>query len=121
VEDEEMLRILMKQLLETKGYKVITADCARAAQEILEKGKVQFDAVVTDIVMPGGMSGRELAAAIRARHPGLPVILASGYCSEINTEAGRDLKTYPFLEKPYSIDQLQTIIQKTLSKNLGKL
>ncbi|MDB6037281.1 MAG: multi-sensor hybrid histidine kinase, partial [Verrucomicrobiales bacterium] len=121
VEDEEMLRILMKQLLETKGYKVITADCARAAQEILEKGKIQFDAVVTDIVMPGGMSGRELAAAIRARHPALPVILASGYCSEINTEAGRDLKTYPFLEKPYSIDQLQTIIQQTLAKNLGKL
>jgi CheY-like chemotaxis protein len=114
VEDEEMLRVLMKKLLELKGYNVVAAENARSALEILEQGATRFDVVVSDIVMPGGMSGRELAATIRSSYPQLPVILASGYCSEINTEAGKDIRTYPFLEKPYSIEQLMRIIQQTL-------
>jgi signal transduction histidine kinase/CheY-like chemotaxis protein len=114
VEDEEMLRVLMKKLLELKGYDVVAAENARSALEILEQGATRFDVVVSDIVMPGGMSGRELAATIRSSYPGLPIILASGYCSEINTEAGKDIRTYPFLEKPYSIEQLMKIIEQTV-------
>jgi len=69
VEDEAMLRVLMKKVLELDGYTVAAADCGQAALDILANRNLKIDVVVTDIVMPGGMSGRELAAAIKKSRP----------------------------------------------------
>ena len=64
----------------------------------------RFDLVVSDIVMPGGMNGVELARAIRAKQPNLPILLVTGYAgSATSTE-------FPVLRKPYRFEQLRQAI-----------
>jgi two-component system cell cycle sensor histidine kinase/response regulator CckA len=97
VEDEASVRRLTRRTLESAGFRVLEAEGGREGLRLAEG--VDLDLVVTDIVMPG-MSGIELADRIAASHPGVPVLLVSGYADEAGegrgAAPGRELLGKPF-------------------------
>lgn len=97
------------------GYNAVLATDGRAALEQLAAYGADFDAVFSDVVMPG-MSGIELGQEIRRLHPDLPVILTSGY-SSVLVEGGTH--GLDLLHKPYSVDELsRTLRTVTYRKTL---
>jgi len=109
VEDNEDVRRLGVAALESLGYRVLQASTAAAALALLNSPDApRVDLLFTDVVLPGGMSGQGLADEAHARHPGLPVLFASGYSSR-GIPAGADDHPIPesvLLNKPYTIDVL---------------
>jgi len=78
VEDDPLVRTHTEVQLRSLGYDVVTAENAKAAMELVERG-CKPDLLFTDMVMPGGLNGRELAAELRGRWPDLRVLFTSGY------------------------------------------
>ena len=94
------------QLLSDLGYETTWAANGNEALKILAEAD-GFDAVFSDVVMPG-MSGVELGLEIRRRHPGLPVVLTSGY-SHVLAEKGRH--GFELLQKPYAVEDFSRILR----------
>jgi len=117
VEDEEILRQLVKDILLQSDYQVVEAANGVEALEIWEEKNGKFDLLLTDMVMPEGMTGGELAKQLRARQPHLKVIYTSGYSSEIMGE-NSDLRDSPFLAKPYSGAQLTRLVRDCLDQKV---
>lgn len=114
VEDEPALRKLARSILTRVGYKVYEAGTAAAALEIWRHYQADIALLFTDMVMPGKMSGLELAQQMLQDKPGLKVMYTSGYTDEMLKE-GSELRNSPnFLEKPYGTDVLLRKIRKTL-------
>ncbi len=113
VEDEPPLRRLARKLLERSGYRVLDAESGHDAMRVWDENRSEIQLVLTDMVMPGGMSGRDLAMRLRERSPDLRIIFTSGYTTEI---AGNLLEreNIQFLAKPYTPQQLTQIIHDTL-------
>jgi CheY-like chemotaxis protein len=110
VEDEEMLREFVSDALGVAGYRVLTAPNGKAALEVWARHRDEIDLLLTDVVMPHSMSGRELAQKLITDKPDLKVIFTSGYSAElIGTDFERE-KQHAFLAKPYLPDRLaQTV------------
>jgi PAS domain S-box-containing protein len=100
VEDNEQVRAFADSLLVDMDYRVVSADCAEQALELLDSGRV--DILFTDVVMPG-RSGVELAGIVRERFPDMPILLASGYSAEIVSGGGN---AFEVLAKPYGAESL---------------
>jgi PAS domain S-box-containing protein len=107
VEDNTQVGEFTKQLLEELGYTATWAPSAQAALRVLEKEADRFDAVFSDVVMPG-MSGVELGQEIRRRWPNLRVILTSGY-SHVLAKGGA--QGFDLLQKPYSVEGLSRTLR----------
>ncbi len=101
VEDNPEVREVTMQRIEGLGYVVLEAANAREAVKILT-GSEKIDLVFTDVVMPGGMSGFDLAAWIEAHIPALPVVLTSGFAGDANHVQSDAMVRRPILNKPYS-------------------
>jgi CheY-like chemotaxis protein len=116
VEDNaKLLDIVVKQL-GNLGYRVLTADGASSAKLIIDRDQ-PIDLLFTDIVMPGGASGIDLAREAAARRPSLKVLLTSGFPDlHFNDNAGRSL-AWPLLSKPYRKMELARAIRKALAKS----
>lgn len=110
-EDEDGLREMISQMLSSQGYKVISAASGVEALKVYETASPRVDLLVTDMVMPGGLTGGELAKQLVARDPQLKVIYTSGYSPSM---AGRDHAGHNFLPKPYSIGRLCQLVRETL-------
>jgi PAS domain S-box-containing protein len=110
VEDNHSVGDFAVQALRELGYGTVLATNAAEALAILDKDRSRFDIVFSDVVMPG-MSGLELGSEIRRLHHDLPVILTSGYSHVL---AQKDRHEFELLHKPYSIEQLSRIFQKTI-------
>lgn len=100
VEDELSVRNLVSRWLEKKGYKVLTASSGPAALRVWEQGNDRIDMLLTDMVMPDGMTGYELAQRLLAEKPALKVMFCSGYSEEMLT-AGIEGENFHFVPKPY--------------------
>ena len=87
VEDQVELRELVSEVLKAYDYDVSLAASGPEAMR-MEKAEGNFDLLVTDMIMPGGMNGRELADELKRLKPGLRIIYTSGYSSEL---IGKDL------------------------------
>jgi PAS domain S-box-containing protein len=107
VEDNKEVADLAAELLSDAGYKVTRAERAEAALDILARGE-PVDLVFSDVVMPGAMSGVEMARVIRQRHKRLPVLLATGY-SDVTAQ------DFPLLGKPYDVRRLLSEISSLLA------
>lgn len=103
VEDDEGVAAIALELLRSMGMDVTTAETAPAALAALEREP--FDVMLSDVVMPGGMTGIELARACAGRWPAMRVVLTSGYAGDDVDEALKDAP-WPFLRKPYSGEEL---------------
>jgi signal transduction histidine kinase/CheY-like chemotaxis protein len=108
VEDDEEVAALVAGMLEHLGYDVTQAGSAAAALGALANGR-DIDFVLSDIMMPGGMNGLELAREIRARRRGMPVLLTSGYAEAARN--GAEAEGIRVLPKPYRIDELAAAIE----------
>lgn len=115
VEDNAEVRAFATQTLEELGYHATAAPDGPSALAELAQGEGRFDIVFSDVVMPG-MTGIELGREIARLYPGLPIILTSGY-SHVLAEEGAC--GFELLNKPYSIDQLSTILRKTVRSAQG--
>src|SRR5215831_16680071 len=112
VDDEPFVCDAVKMMLEFDGHDVHTANNAKEALERFDQGR--FDLVITDFAMPV-MKGDELAAAIKARSPGQPVIMITAYAemlrSSKNTLPGVDC----LISKPFLLDDIRGAIAKVLA------
>jgi signal transduction histidine kinase/CheY-like chemotaxis protein len=108
VEDDEEVAALVGDMLDELGYHVIRAASAAAALGALANGRV-VDVVFSDIMMPGGMNGVELAKEIQTRRQDLPILLTSGY-SEAAKHAA-DAQGIRILRKPYDLAELSAALR----------
>src|SRR5690606_19331665 len=113
VEDDDLVRSYVISQLELMGYQVISASNGIEAMEIIQSD-TKIDLLFTDVVMPGGMSGRDLSdKALRIR-PQLKVLFTSGYTENSIVHHGRLDPGVMLLSKPYSRDELTTKIRQAL-------
>lgn len=116
VEDDPLVAEACAMLLEDFGYIVKRAETADRALEVLAAGE-KIDLVFSDIVMPGTLSGVELAQILREQAPTMPVLLTSGF-SRIAAEAVK--KGFELLPKPYLPSDLQRTLQQALEGDQPK-
>jgi two-component system, cell cycle sensor histidine kinase and response regulator CckA len=112
-EDEESLRRLTARMLEKYGYEVVAAESATEAVRIVEENGRRFDLLLTDLIMPE-LSGGTLAKQVSALVPGIRVLYMSGYADEVVTRNGSLEPGAPFLEKPFSANDLAAKVRETL-------
>lgn len=114
VEDEEPLRELVSRYLSGQGYEVLQAESGLRALEVWGQNKDRIDLVLTDLVMPEHMNGRELVQALLAERADLKVIFTSGYSAEV---VGADMLLRPglnYLQKPYQPHALAQVVRERL-------
>jgi len=114
VEDEEALRELVTEILTLYGYTVIVARSGAHALTLWRKHSDEVDLLLTDMVMPEGVSGRELAERLQRDTPRLKVVYTSGYSPGM---AGKDLallEGFNFLPKPYPPTRLAEVVRECL-------
>ena len=110
VEDDDSVRMIVDHTLRRHHYHVATARSAAEGLARLEQSGPPIDLVLSDVVMPGGIGGAELAEEVAARWPGLPVLLMSGFARELEQTERR------ILHKPFSISQLLSYVQEGLAQ-----
>ena len=114
VEDEEGVRRLAARALKLLGYDVLDApDGASAIALVRARGR-PIHALVTDVVMPGGMSGRDLAVALKRENPLLKVLYMSGYTDDAVLRHGVSLSLDQFLQKPFTPSGLAAKLRAVL-------
>jgi two-component system, cell cycle sensor histidine kinase and response regulator CckA len=106
VEDEEMLRQFVCDALSELGYRVLSAANGRVALDVWAAHRDEIDLLLTDVVMPESISGRQLAHKLIIDKPDLKVIFTSGYSAELFGEDFEREKDHIFLAKPYLPDRL---------------
>jgi len=114
VEDEKPVRELVARILEKYGYKIFQAGNGAEAVEMWNQKKQEIDLLLTDLIMPGAMNGRELAETLWREQPDLKVIFSSGYSADI---VGKDFKLQSevnFLQKPYHPQTLALTVRRCL-------
>jgi PAS domain S-box-containing protein len=110
VEDEPSVRMIVERTLKIAGYRVLTADCVASAIARIDSATIPIDLVLSDIVMPGGEGGLELAEQLDKRVPPTPIVFMSGYNNSIE-DLGR-----PLLPKPFSNKQLVAFVGNCLDR-----
>jgi len=114
VEDAELVRNLARQVLETAGYRVLSAESAEAAIDLCETiNGDRIDLLLTDVVMPG-MSGNEMSGILLKKRPGMPVLYMSGYTDEAIVQHGVLEAGINFLQKPFTPGALASKVREVL-------
>jgi PAS domain S-box-containing protein len=114
VEDDAMVRNFVIAQLHSLGYKTIAAADGRSALAQVASGQ-PFDLLFTDVIMPGGMGGRELANEVAKRRPGTKVLYTSGYTDNAIMHHGRLDDGVLLLTKPYRKAQLDQMVRRALA------
>jgi PAS domain S-box-containing protein len=113
VEDDTFVAELAADMLSELGFHTTVAHSAKEALERLAAGD-KPKLVFTDIVMPGGITGIELAQKVRERFPELPILLTTGYSEQVAASHG-----FPVLQKPYQLDALANAVGEVLKQDLA--
>jgi two-component system, cell cycle sensor histidine kinase and response regulator CckA len=116
VEDEGPVRELVCCLLQDYGYEVFAAESGVAALEVWRQHRDEVDLLLTDLVMPDNLNGRELAERLLAEKPGLKVLFTSGYSTDV---MGKDFVLrhgLNYLQKPYQPNRLAATIRECLDR-----
>jgi signal transduction histidine kinase/CheY-like chemotaxis protein len=109
VEDDALVRELISEALTELGFVVVTAASAADALATV-RARQDIDVVLSDIVMPGVQSGLDLANTLKLLRPLLPVVLASGYSEQLDSDV-----PFPVIAKPYDVDQVARHLAHALS------
>lgn len=117
VEDEEIVRTVARDILKLHGYRILEASSGPHALEVWKERKDEIALLVTDIVMPHGINGVDLAQRCRLDRPALKVIFTSGYASPLETHDTVLLEANNyFLQKPYSAHLLARMVREVLDQ-----
>jgi signal transduction histidine kinase/CheY-like chemotaxis protein len=115
VEDEPSVRMLARELLGELGFQVLAAADGPSALA-LEAEHPGIDLVFTDVMLPNGMNGRELAEELRRRRPELPIVFASGYPRDVIEGRGEIEPGWRLLTKPYAFEELAEALRTALAE-----
>jgi signal transduction histidine kinase/ActR/RegA family two-component response regulator len=113
VEDDAMVREFLVTQLHSLGYKTLTAASGAAALTKVDNGAV-FDLLFTDVIMPGGINGRQLADEVAKRRPGMKILYTSGYTENAIIHHGRLDSGVLLLAKPYRKSDLARMVRLAL-------
>ena len=113
VEDDADARSTLAAMVTELGYRVVEAENGASALPILEQAR-PVNILLSDVIMPGGMSGLDLARAARKRHPDLKVLFVSGYDRTAIAQATKYDDSLKLLNKPFSLKDLSRELQALL-------
>jgi PAS domain S-box-containing protein len=116
VDDEPLIRMVAAEQLEELGYSVIEASDAQSALKILNSPRV-INLLITDVGLPGGMNGRQLADAARDTRPGLEVLFITGYAENAVLNHGHLEQGMHVLTKPFQMDTFARRVKGLISKS----
>jgi two-component system cell cycle sensor histidine kinase/response regulator CckA len=119
VEDEASLRSLVRKVLERFGCRVVEAASGTMAMEKWAQKKSQIDLLLTDLMLPDGMNGRELADTLLAENPNLKVVFTTGYSYDEACKGMPLPDGFHFLQKPYPPATLVQTIKSALKTPLA--
>jgi PAS domain S-box-containing protein len=114
VEDESGVRSFVKAALQRFGYRVVEAESAEAALELLDGLDAPIDLLLTDVVLPG-IDGHELSRRVASQVPDIRVLFMSGYATALRTEEGFQIRGVELLEKPFTAQTLLSRTRQTLA------
>jgi PAS domain S-box-containing protein len=115
VEDDALVRNFVITQLQALGYRTVGAATGPEALRLIENGQ-KFELLFTDVIMPGGMSGRDLADKVRQQRPAIKVLYTSGYTDNAIEHQGRLDPGVLLLTKPYRMSQLATMVRRALTE-----
>jgi CheY-like chemotaxis protein len=104
---------LARDILEARGYRVLTANDGAEALQLSDGSEAPIDALLTDVVMPG-LTGPELAEQLKAKHHETKVVFMSGYTTEVMDQFGLVRSGAPFLGKPFTAEMLLRKVREAL-------
>jgi CheY-like chemotaxis protein len=110
VEDELAVRMVVVEVLSDLGYTVLEADNSQSGLRIVET-RARIDLLLTDVGLPGGMNGRQLADAAREQRPNLKVLFLTGYAESAAVGNGRMEQGMEVMTKPFDLDKLVAKVQ----------
>ena len=113
VDDEPTIRMVTAEVLREAGYRIIEAADGPSALHAL-KSAPKVHMLVTDIGLPGGLNGRQLAAAVQSERPNIKVLLITGYAHNV-AEDGRLTDGAEIMIKPFDMDALAQKIKRMLA------
>ena len=113
VEDDAQVNKLAVETLEQRGYRVLAAPDGPAALRLVD-GAPHIDFLLTDVVLPGGMNGRQLSEEVRRRRPGIKVLYVTGYTRNAIIHRGRLDPDIDLLTKPFTAEALTRKIRSIL-------
>jgi CheY-like chemotaxis protein len=108
---------LVRRVLERGGYEVIEAASGLSALELWKEKKTHVDLLLTDMVMPDGISGRQLADKLKADNPNLKVIYTTGYSPDLMGQEVALREGVNFLQKPYPPQKLVETVRNGLEND----
>ncbi len=114
VEDEPDVQMVVRDILSDLNYMVLNAESGQAGLDIVASG-VRIDLLLTDVGLPGGMNGRQLADAARKRHPGLKVLFITGYAENAAASDGWMKEGMQVMTKPFTLSTLAARVQSILN------
>ena len=114
VEDEKPVRELMCSFLQAQGYKILEAESGVGALEVWRQHREQIALLLTDVVMPDCINGRELAETIWAERPNLKVIFTSGYTADVVGKDWAMRRGFNYVQKPYQPRKLASAVRECL-------
>jgi PAS domain S-box-containing protein len=114
VEDDALIRRVVRTVLEEHGYRVVEAEGANQALRAWDHERGQIDLVLTDVIMPGGMDGRELATQLAARCDGVRVIFVTGYSRKVDVDQLGPHER--LLHKPITAETLLMAVRASLDE-----
>jgi CheY-like chemotaxis protein len=112
-----MVRRLAARMLASMGYRVLVAGSGQEAVRLLRRGAHRISGVVTDVAMPG-IGGRELGETIGRCWPQIPVLYMSGFAANRMVNEGALDPTRPFIQKPFTSEQLARKVRELLANQL---
>ena len=118
VEDDDSVRLVTRRVLQSRGYKVYEARSAREGLELWDSCGEDVALLLSDMIMPEGVTGRQLAEQLRERKPGLKVIFLSGYSADVlgkDTDYFRRTRSH-FLQKPASARTILETVRRCLDE-----
>jgi len=116
VEDEAALRTSMRSALSQLGYRVLESVSGVESLKTWERHRKEIDLLLTDMVMPGGMTGKDLAERLMKENPKLKVIYTSGYSAEVASRGFPLKEGVNFLAKPFGVNQLAQTVRNRLDQ-----
>jgi len=115
VEDDEALRRTVTRMLKRYGYETIAVEDGPSALSVM-KATEHIDLMLSDVILPGGMTGPEIIDAARDQHPDMKVLLMSGYTREAMLHRGEITEDIQLIQKPFSSQDLGLALREILEE-----